>query len=136
MTVPSFAPSSNASTATTGARGSADREEGQKPRYGSVQEVPHHERRDAEACDLDPVHGDRLRAGEPAGRQVHKGTRGPRRQGRREGSCAPGSFFPDFYDPRLLHYPAGSEQPLGLLKERSRNTDVDLPFSTCSLRVV
>src|SRR5215210_4730085 len=105
MIVPSFAPNSNASTATTGARGSADREEGQKLRYGSVQEVPHYERRDAEACDLDSVDGDRLHAGEPAGRQVHTGTGGPRRQGRREGSCAPGCFFPDLDDYRLLYYP-------------------------------
>src|SRR5215207_8825087 len=124
MTVPSFAPSSNASTATTGARGPADREG----------EVPHHERRDAEACDLDPVDGYRLHAGGPAGRQADTGTGGPRRQGRREGSGAPGRILPDFDDYRLFYYPAGREQPLGLLKSRSQNirkTNGALPFSRC-----
>src|SRR5215217_8637973 len=101
MSVPSFAPNSNASTATTGARGSADREEGQKLRYGSVQEVPHYERRDAEACDLDPVDGDRLRASESARRQANTGTGGPRCQGRREGSGAPGRVLAGFDDYRF-----------------------------------
>src|SRR5215212_11655975 len=116
MTAPSFAPSWNASTATTGVRGSAEgehREDGVEasPRPYSLErgEVSHYERRDAEECDLDPVDGDRLRASESARRQADTGTGGPRCQGRREGSGAPGRVLAGFDDYRFLHYPAGRE---------------------------